>query len=170
MHVPVIRRCTTVIIRYNIICLAHSSFKEGASFLVEGGVEKKVSGQRCCVAHERGEKDTHRSDQERGKAITSAPCPRAFLIHRRSHPEACGLGSAGPPAAPPPLEAASLQEGLEALSVSDLTQCLLRQLLIWTAHFCFCIPLETALAHLLLTNKPAWALEEMEAIYIKLFH
>lgn len=38
------------------------------------------------------------------------------------------------------------------------------------SSFLSCIPLEATLAHLHLANKPAWALEEMEAIYSKLFN
>lgn len=54
-----------------------------------------------------------------------------------------------------PTRVVRLQEGIEVSSVSDLIQCLLQRLLIWTAHFCSCIPLEAALAHLHLAKEPA---------------
>lgn len=53
-----------------------------------------------------------------------------------------------------PTTVVRLQEGFEVLSVSDLIQRLLRRLLIWTAHFCSCVPLEEALAHLHLAKEP----------------
>lgn len=117
-----------------------------------------------------GKKDTGTSEQEKRKPYHLHPLPEALpnsleILPWSLQPEFFrALGCVSPPGV------ARLQEGLEALSVSDLIQSLLGQLLIWTAHFCSCIPLEAALAHLHLAKDSAWALEEMEAIYRKLFN
>lgn len=77
------------------VCLAHGSLKEEVFFLVEGGLEKCISGQRGCPAHEGGGKDKGRSEQERGNSITCIltpqPHPRPFLTYGKAHLEAAAL-------------------------------------------------------------------------------
>lgn len=153
------------------MCLVHGSSKRECPSSWKEDWEIPLK-KRCYLAHKRGTKDTHRREQEGGNSTYPSPpppLPKSLLNPWAIHPGACSLSSAGLLAVPSQPGVASLQERLEALSVADLIQCLLQQLLIWTAHFC-CIPLEAALAHLYLANKPAWALEEMEAIYSKLFN
>lgn len=54
------------------MCLAHGSLKEEV-FFVEGGVEKCVSGQRCCLGPGNSGKDTDRSEKEDTPSLPSPP-------------------------------------------------------------------------------------------------
>ena len=109
--------------------LARASLKVGVYFLMEGRAEKYVSGRDATLPL-REVKRTPAGVAGKRKLHHLHPQPKGLpnsleILPRSWQPGFCrALGCVSPPGV------ARLQEGLEALSVSDLIQCLLGQLLI----------------------------------------